>query len=55
MRIGWMTGRLVGLQLPAHSSALAFGIMFFFGMVGGMALSSKLDAMASKGGESDRG
>jgi hypothetical protein len=51
MRIGWMTGMLVGLQLPANASGFAFGMMFLIGMVGGMALSSKLDALARKGGE----
>ena len=52
MRIGMMTGLLTMLQVPLSAPGMAFGVVFFFGMLGGMALSSKLDALARKDGES---
>lgn len=55
MRIGMMTGILLALLLPDGSDSALIFVTLAIGFFGGEALSSKLDAMARKGGEPDRG
>jgi len=51
MRIGMMTVILLALLLPDGSDSALIFVTLAIGFFGGEALSSKLDAMARKGGE----
>lgn len=51
MRIGMMAGILLALLLPPGSSHALIFVTLAIGFFGGEALSSKLDALARKGGE----